>query len=1303
MAALTDFRVKNGLIVSENLTVNGTTSLTGAVTTGALTASGILTVVDASVVFRGSALSIRTTGNVDRVTFNASNGNIVTTGSLTAASIVTSGAISANSGTIDTNQTTANLFNTTATNINFGGAATSLTLGALTGTTTVRNNLTVNNDLTVSGNLTVQGSTVTVNTTELNVKDKNISLGAVETPTDTTADGGGITVKGETDKLLRWLQSNNSWTFSENIELAAGKAYRIDESIVLSKTTLGSSVVGSSLTSVGTITTGVWQGTVISPTYGGTGINNESNTITLGGNLSTTGAFTLNFTTTANTSLTLPTTGSVTVREDKLNVFAATTSAELAGVITDETGTGSLVFANSPTLVTPNLGTPSAVTLTNATGLPVATGISGLGSGVATFLATPSSANLRSAVTDETGSGALVFANSPSLITPSIGSGGAKFLGSTSGEITVLATATSGTNTITLPAVTGTIVTTGDTGTVTSAMIANGTIINEDISASANIAISKLASNTISGVQLGNNLNALTIGTGLTGTSYNGSGAVTIAIDSTVVTLTGTQTLTNKTLTNAALTLPTIGGTGAVFSGSSSGSVTVIASAVSGTNTITLPAATGTVALSSNNLGFFSSTTSAQLAGVLSDETGTGNVVFSTSPTLSNSIVAGSVSFDLLNTTATTINFAGAATNLTVGATSGSTTVRNNLTVSGNLVVQGSTTQVDSTIVTIDDPVLTLGGDTAPTVNDGKDRGIDFRWYDTQARLGFFGFRRSNNRFIVIPTATNTNEVFTGTLGDIEASNFFGALIGNASTATTADRWATSRTITLGGDLTGNVSIDGSSNVTLTATVAANSVALGTDTTGNYVATIAAGTGISVSGSGSETAAVTVSIDNTVVTLTGTQTLTNKTLTLPTIGATGARFSGSTSGTITVLAAATAGTNTITLPAATGTVALTSDIGNGSLSVSTNNGLTGSVSFTANQSGNTSSTLGLTGQALALHNLATNGIIARTGTGTVAARTITASTGISITNGDGVAGNPTITNTGVTTIAGTANQVTASASTGAVTLSLPQNIHTAATPTFARLTLSQATGTAPFTVTSTTVVTNLNADLLDGQQGSFYLDTSADAQVKSGNLTVSGTFAANGGVTLGDATGDALTINSGTVSIPNGLNFASSLFVLDNANGRVGIGSSPTNKFDIFAGSASVAGVARIRNISTTNNAPAEFRVENGKNTNIRLGVSDATGFVGSNSNNTFEIRLNDIARIRLNTDDSITLLENTTVTNGKTFNVGNYSVNGIVNNVANAGAADKLATTKYVGDGDNQVREEIALTSIAYSIAFGL
>jgi hypothetical protein len=101
--------------------------------------------------------------------------------------------------------------------------------------------------------------------------------------------------------------------------------------------------------------------------------------------------------------------------------LANPTSANLRTAMTDETGTGLLVFNTSPTLVTPILGTPTSGTLTSCTGLPIATGVSGLAANVATFLATPSSANLAAVLTDETGTGANVFANTPTLVTPNIG------------------------------------------------------------------------------------------------------------------------------------------------------------------------------------------------------------------------------------------------------------------------------------------------------------------------------------------------------------------------------------------------------------------------------------------------------------------------------------------------------------------------------------------------------------------------------------------------------------------------------------------------------------------------------------------------------------------------------------------------------------------------------------------------------------------------------------------------------------------------------------------------------------------
>lgn len=122
-------------------------------------------------------------------------------------------------------------------------------------------------NITIAGNLTVNGTTTTVNSTTLTVDDKNIELGSVATPTDVTADGGGITLKGATDHTIIWTNSTDSWDFSEHVNIASGKEFRIAGTKVLDATSLGSAVVTSSLTSVGTITTGVWNGTQIATAY----------------------------------------------------------------------------------------------------------------------------------------------------------------------------------------------------------------------------------------------------------------------------------------------------------------------------------------------------------------------------------------------------------------------------------------------------------------------------------------------------------------------------------------------------------------------------------------------------------------------------------------------------------------------------------------------------------------------------------------------------------------------------------------------------------------------------------------------------------------------------------------------------------------------------------------------------------------------------------------------------------------------------------------------------------------------------
>jgi hypothetical protein len=150
----------------------------------------------------------------------------------------------------------------------------------------------------IKGNLQVDGTTTTINSTTLSVADKNIVLAEGAT-LDSQADGAGITIKGASDKTLNWVDATDAWTSSEDFNLLTGKSYKINGTVVLDSTTLGSGVTASSLTSVGTLTGGLniassqtykinttdvlsisaVLGSASTPTLGG----NSSTGITLGG------------------------------------------------------------------------------------------------------------------------------------------------------------------------------------------------------------------------------------------------------------------------------------------------------------------------------------------------------------------------------------------------------------------------------------------------------------------------------------------------------------------------------------------------------------------------------------------------------------------------------------------------------------------------------------------------------------------------------------------------------------------------------------------------------------------------------------------------------------------------------------------------------------------------------------------------------------------------------------------------------------------------------------------------------------
>jgi hypothetical protein len=211
-----------------------------------------LTYTDGTTAGPVATIAMSGASNITASAIPAASGTVsgvVTTGAQTFA-----GTKTLTSPSIATSLTTAStsfdLVNTTATTVNFAGAGTAVGIGASTG------NTTVNNNLVVTGNLTVNGTTNTINSTTITVDDKNIELGSVASPTDTTADGGGITLKGATDKTLNWVNATDAWTSSEHLDLASGKALYIAGTSVLNATTLGSAVVNSSITKVGALSGG---------------------------------------------------------------------------------------------------------------------------------------------------------------------------------------------------------------------------------------------------------------------------------------------------------------------------------------------------------------------------------------------------------------------------------------------------------------------------------------------------------------------------------------------------------------------------------------------------------------------------------------------------------------------------------------------------------------------------------------------------------------------------------------------------------------------------------------------------------------------------------------------------------------------------------------------------------------------------------------------------------------------------------------------------------------------------------------
>lgn len=321
---------------------------------------------------------------------------------------------------------------------------------------------------------------------------------------------------------------------------------------------------------------------------------------------------------------------------------------------------------------------------------------------------------------------------------------------------------------------------------------------------------------------------------------------------------------------NAAVTIALgTGATGTATSFDGSGNITIpvtalgagylsgtIPSTVLGNSTVYI----GTTAVTLNRASGALSLTGTSIDGNAGTVT---NGVYTTGsyadPSWITSLAKSKVGLSNVENTALS-TWAGSTNITTIGAATATS-----LVVSGNLTVNGTTTTVNSTVTTIDDPVITLGGDTAPASDDGKDRGVEFRWHNgTVAKIGFFGFDDSTGKFTFIPDATNASEVFSGTKGTIDANIEWADILNKPSFPDTNTTYSISAETTTGG---ANIRLSGSDATTDDLKIAAGSNVTVTRTDANTITISATDTNTTYSKATSTTLGLVELFDNTVQTV----------------------------------------------------------------------------------------------------------------------------------------------------------------------------------------------------------------------------------------------------------------------------------------------------------------------------------------------------------------------------------------------------------------------------------------------------
>ena len=730
-----------GQLDATTLKVSGISTFTGTVDiNGAIDADGGANIAGGETVLSSATVSDLTD---NRVVIAGSSGALEDSGNLTfdGTTLAVTGA-----ATVDNLSLNGNTVTTSSGN---------LTLDSAGGTTTIAD------DTIISGNLTVNGTQTVVNSTTVSVDDKNLELGTGAAD-DAAANGGGITiVSGEGNKTFQFEATGDNLGSSENLNIASGKAYKINNTSVLNATTLGSAVVNSSLTSVGTLT-----------------------------DLDVTGDVDINDTTqsTSNTTGALKVDGGVGIVKNAniggtLDVDGQITSAT---PLRDQTGGGLIAGVGA----IKNTGSAGLVTAFKFTG-----------NGIDSYTVSGGVAHVAT-----TGVAATTFTTSETTVATQGQTAFTVSAGYTNGFVDVYQ------NGVRL--ITGTDYTQTDSNTIT---LASGATVGDEIETVAWKSLGQVVSiNTINAVG-GLTVAGVTTSAGVTLSSgaFTGSGsgltAGTVPISSLDIDGgTATSTLANGDLfivddgaggTNRKVTFQTI--SNAVLGGS--GGATFAAVNVTGITTVGGAFdANGGANISGGETVLSSATVSdltdnrvviAGTSGALEDSGNltfngstlavTGNVTANNGATITGAetTMSSATVSDLTDNRVVIAGSSGAledSNNLqfdgTTLAVTGNITASANVTVSGNLTVNGTTSQINTTNTTIEDTLLELqkvdGGNLSSDTN--KDVGIVMNYYSGAAKKAAFYWDDSTARFVVSAVATESSGVMTNsTAGGFELGSLF--------------------------------------------------------------------------------------------------------------------------------------------------------------------------------------------------------------------------------------------------------------------------------------------------------------------------------------------------------------------------------------------------------------------------------------------------------------------------------------------------------------------------------------------------